>query len=113
MGFPEEGWSDFPVVILAWWIEGLAGLVAGRERSFQGHFMDGPFAFVLERGAGAAGRIAWGENRTHVSVGIVEVASLLRSAVTAGRQVAQECQARQWSNRDLETLERVIARSAV
>ena len=41
--FPEEGWWDFPVVIIAWWINHSARLLdSAREVTFQ--FMDGsPF----------------------------------------------------------------------
>jgi hypothetical protein len=111
--FPESRWSDFPVVILRWWIEGLTAVVAGKNRSFQGMFMDGPFAFVVQRDADTAGRIAWGQTGKETSLGIVDLTALLRSAVTAGRQVADACRSRQWHSRDLDNLERAIASSAV
>jgi hypothetical protein len=111
--FPESGWSDFPVVILGWWIEGLIDLLAGREESFQGMFMDGPFAFIVKRGTGNSGRIEWGKRGTTTAVGIVDIVALLRSAVAAGRLVAEGCRARGWESRDLATLEAAIARSAV
>jgi hypothetical protein len=107
--FPEGGWSDFPVVVLGWWIEGLTAVVARREHSFRGMFMDGPLAFVIQRG----GRIAWGKVGQEVSIGIVDVLTFLRSAVAAGRTVAAACRARRWSSPDLQSLERAIARSAV
>jgi hypothetical protein len=112
-GFPESGWSDFPVVILAWWIEGLITIVTGKERSFQGLFMDGPFAFVVQRGGGTSCRIAWGKQGEEASIGIIDIDALLRSAVSAGRQVTDACRAREWTSRDLENLERAIARSSV
>ena len=111
--FPESEWFDFPVVILGWWIEGLSDLLAGKEQSFQGMFMDGPFAFVVERGMGNSGRIEWGRRGDTVAIGIVNIPVLLRSAVLAGRLVADSCRARGWESRDLETLEATIARSAV
>ena len=110
--FPESGWSDFPVVILGWWIEGLSDLLAGKERSFQGMFMDGPFAFVVKRGTGSSGRIEWGRRGVTVAIGIVDIPAFLRSAVVAGRLVVDCCRARGWDSRDLETLEATIARSA-
>ena len=110
--FPEDRWSDFPVVILAWWIEGLSALVDGRERSFQGLFMDGPFAFIVQGGAGVSGHIAWGKRGEEAPIGIVDVAALLRSAVAAGRLVAESCRSRSWAGKDLEMLERAIAQSA-
>jgi hypothetical protein len=40
--FPEEGWSDFVVIILSWWIKSIKGLIVsdiGRTYAFD--FMDG------------------------------------------------------------------------
>lgn len=37
--FPEEGWSDFPLIVLSWWLDEIAG---GAEKSVF-PFMDGPF----------------------------------------------------------------------
>jgi hypothetical protein len=112
-GFPDDRWSDFPVVILSWWIEGLTAVAAGRERSFEGMFMDGPLAFVVHRGAGTSGRIAWGKRGEEVAIGIVDIVALLRSAVTAGRLVAAACRERDWRSPDVENLEQAIAGSAV
>jgi hypothetical protein len=111
--FPEDRWSDFPVVILCWWIDGLTDVVAGKERSFEGLFMDGPYSFVVQHGIGTSGEIAWGRMGEEASIGVVDVPTLLRSAVAAGRLVAEACRARDWSGRDLENLERAIARSVV
>jgi hypothetical protein len=108
--FPETQWSDFPVVVLAWWVAGLTELVAGHQRSFQGLFMDGPFAFIVERGSSGSGRIALGKRGHEVPVGIVDIAALLQSAVVAGAHVANACRARNWSSSDLDELERVVGR---
>ncbi|HOM02003.1 MAG TPA: hypothetical protein PLH43_04155 [Acetivibrio sp.] len=41
--FPEEGWSDFPVVILTWWIKSLLQIIQGKVGISQEFlFMDGP-----------------------------------------------------------------------
>ncbi len=106
--FPEPGWSDFPVVILGWWIEGLTILIAGKSPSFEGLFMDGPYAFVVERGVGTSGRLAWGRRGHQATVGTLEIAAFLGSALTAGEQVADACRARRWKSRDLDALERAV-----
>ncbi len=41
--FPDAQWSDFPVVILAWWIDAVGPLLSGPTRSTELRFMDGPF----------------------------------------------------------------------
>lgn len=39
--FPDEGWSDFTIIILGWWIEELSNLKVG-SKTFRLSFMDGP-----------------------------------------------------------------------
>ena len=39
--FPERTWSDFPVVVLAWWLRECAALATGGNGRLR--FMDGPF----------------------------------------------------------------------
>jgi len=110
--FPGDRWSDFPVVILGWWIEGLTQVLSGELSSFEGMFMDGPHAFAVERDDDAV-RIALGDYEEQHWVGIVDLGALLRSATAAGRVVAEACHARGWESSDLEVLESAIARSAV
>ena len=74
--------------------------------------MDGPFAFTVHRGNGTSARIAWGKSGKETSVGTVDVAVLLESALTAGRLVAAACRAQEWGGQDLDNLERAIVRSA-
>src|SRR5688572_22893418 len=45
--FPETGWSDFPIVILSWWIGALLALLRGESRSEDLQFMDGPLVVRL------------------------------------------------------------------
>lgn len=110
--FPEEGWFDFPVVILAWWVEGLSAVASGSSRSFEGAFMDGPFAYSVKAGEGRLFQIAWGE-RGHLSaVGVVNVSALLASAVEAGKQVVESCHSRGWQSSEVQALEKILSRVA-
>lgn len=111
--FPEEKWSDFSVVILAWWIEGLTKVVDNQKHSFEGMFMDGPYAFRVESENGRNGQIAWGKRGEEAVVGTVDVPTLLRSAIDAGRLVSEACRLQNWSGRDLKKLEEAIARTTV
>jgi hypothetical protein len=110
--FPDDGWFDCPVVILAWWIEGLAGLVAGRARTFRGMFMEGPFAFVVGGEDGLDDRIVPAGRRGELDIGIAHAPALLQAALAAGTQVAAACRARQWSSPDLHNLDDAIERYA-
>ena len=110
--FPDSRWSDFPVVVLSWWIEGIRKVVAGQDDSYVGHFMDGPYAFVVKRRARNAASIAWGRRDEEEFVEEVDFYALRRSAVVAGQHVVAACHARGWSSDDLDSLEQAIARGA-
>ena len=111
--FPQEQWSDFSVVILAWWIEGLTKVVDNQKHSFEGMFMDGPYAFRVESENGRNGQIAWGKRGEETAVGCVDVPTLLRSAIDAGRLVSEACRVQNWNGRDVKNLEEALARSTV
>jgi hypothetical protein len=109
----QEQWSDFPVVILGWWIEGLTEVVNNKKHSFEGMFMDGPYSFRVESENGRNGQIAWGKRGEAAAVGAVDVPDLLRCAIVAGRLISECCRVRNWSDRDVKHLEDVIARTTV
>lgn len=45
--FPEEGWSDFVVIILSWWIKSIKGLIVSDiGRTYEFDFMDGTPIFL-------------------------------------------------------------------
>lgn len=107
--FPEEGWLDFPVVILCWWIEGLREIESGESRSFEGSFMDGPFEFVVQSKTGLTCSVSWGQRGKAIALGIVNVSALLKSAVAAGRVVAESCRENSWGGKDVELLEHLVS----
>ena len=100
--FPEVDWSDFPVVILEWWLSALDG--GGQELLF----MDGPFSVILDRAARAA-RLIWGEvPGTAVHVDFDE---LLRSVQRAARSAIKRCDELAVTGPDVEALRQRIATS--
>ena len=107
--FPSEYWSDFPVVLLNWWITGLGLVASGDRKSYSGDFMDGPYSFRIEADTGDEGRIAWGNRGTESPVGIVSIAALLKSTEAAGRLVLKSCRANNWASRDLDSLGQSLA----
>ena len=112
--FPQPGWSDFPVVVLAWWLARLARDLGGREAVERCDFMDGPFRFTVRRrrgdprwelagseGGGATGPAAH-----------VEGAVFLDSLAEGARAVHAECAARGWGGADVEALARAVEQAA-
>jgi hypothetical protein len=109
--FPEHGWTDFVVVILAWWLEELRKLRQGEAKVFC-RFMDGPLGFrvtcensgtyridcVEERLSGETAHASW-----TTSKGGFESA-----LVAAGSEVLLECGRRNWESRDIDTLRNAV-----
>ena len=110
--FPESEWSDFPVVVLTWWVEGLHDLASGRVAEFRGLFMDGPFSFTVKVGPSSIARVSYGPRDEETTIGVQAIRSLLESALLAGKLVAEECSRHQWESNDLETLRRSLANAA-
>ena len=44
--FPEEGWNDFPVIVLGWWIYSFLSFVRQNSETFEFCFMEGAFKLV-------------------------------------------------------------------
>ncbi|MBO0799983.1 MAG: hypothetical protein J2P31_14275 [Blastocatellia bacterium] len=45
--FPDEGWTDFPVIILGWWLVNLKSLITAQATNSECLFMDGPYKFEV------------------------------------------------------------------
>jgi hypothetical protein len=116
--FPEVGWVDLPVAVLASWVSDLQRLARALPSSgtvSACHFMEGPYYFTVRaesaggwlvrcfeaRERGARTERAVHEWRTGSS-------AFLASAVRAGRAVLAQCDARGWWSRDTEALRRCL-----
>lgn len=49
VAFPDAAWTDFPVVILAWWADTTESLMRDPRGKALWHFMEGPFRVELDR----------------------------------------------------------------
>jgi hypothetical protein len=110
--FPDAQWSDFPVIVLGWWIAGLLKIVHGGAGAFESFFMAGPYAFVVEATGGAGASITLRSREAAAHVLPIDVRALLVSAAAAGAEVAHACRAAGWLNDDLRRIEALVARVA-
>ena len=92
--FPERGWSDFPVIILGWWIDAWLQLEVPTRREVQWRFMDGPYVATLSKAAGAALR------SSQVRAYLIE----------AAERVVAHCEQSRMITRDLDLLRGNIGR---
>jgi hypothetical protein len=108
--FPEAEWSDFPVVILGWWLREVESLLRGAAVEATCLFMDGPFEFSINR----SGDVQFRQRRKsgHVAVGPstlrISADEFWMALLTSALNVVAECDARGWSNVDIDDLRRFI-----
>ena len=112
--FPEQGWSDSSVALLAAWIPALQRL-ARRGESAECYFMDGPYHFGVSATDGDRWRVACFEDRqasARVGHAVLEFETtptdFLGSAVSAAKQLLGYCDARGWWNDDTERLRQAV-----
>jgi len=111
MVFPEAGWTDFPVVILGWWLNEIVALVSGHATEATCSFMDGPFEFRLT----ASGDVQLSRRPDEGTLNLgrfrrpESARELWDSLHTAAVAVLTECEARGWSNDDVDVLRRYVS----
>jgi hypothetical protein len=112
--FPEQGWSDFSVALLAAWIPSLQRLMR-RGEAAECHFMEGPYHFVATRKGSHGWSIACFERRdADVRVGnaVLELDAtpeeFLGSAIATAKALLGHCDARGWWNDDTERLRKAV-----
>jgi len=107
--FPEERWSDFPVVILSWWLGNVAELDAEVAESVCLEFMDGPYSVVLSRVPGVpdivdvrcVDRSQPDRSEAETRVSLLEAQEAIRRAADA---VIASCRRRRWNGQDVSDL---------
>jgi hypothetical protein len=116
--FPEAGWVDFPVALLAAWLRELQRLARALPSSgavSACHFMDGPYYFTVHVESAGAWQVRCFEARERsrraerpVHEWRTGSSAFLTSAVRAGRAVLAQCDSRGWWSRDTEALRRCL-----
>lgn len=109
--FPEPEWSDFPVVVLGWWLESSVALLAGEDARFP--FMDGPFSIEASRQVPSAEvTVTLMRDCDVIGTEVVALQVIGERTLAAARQVVGTCLERGWSTPDIETLRLAVNRGA-
>ena len=105
--FPCAEWSDFPVVILGWWLENVARLRRG-EPEASCMFMDGPYEFIVAHRPHDLVHMQLMDRHAEESSPVSELSvpfEALQAALwTAANTVVAECVRRGWESRDVDAL---------
>jgi len=103
--FPEAGWSDFPVVILSWWLEPVAQILAGNSKVWDCRFMDGPYSLRLEKEQNDIWMLrGLYDRRTVEFTATVSLAAFLNRLLSVAQKVLRESRKRGWQNTDIKNL---------
>ncbi|MEV7965629.1 hypothetical protein AB0O34_06545 [Sphaerisporangium sp. NPDC088356] len=94
--FPEAGWFDFPVTILAWWLAELGDLVRGASATCALTFMDGPYEALVRRGGDGYAVELRGHGATVRAAEEIDPAALLESLREAAGVALATCAGRGW-----------------
>lgn len=106
--FPGRGWSDFPVIILGWWLGALFKLWSERRGRGECLFMDGSYSFEVSKEGDAFVLRCFGDThsaREREWEGVIDLPGLLRQTLDAASAVLKECRSRGWVTSDTEALE--------
>jgi len=107
-GFPSQGWDDFPVVILSWWIEALLSLSAGENDRARFSFMDGPYFFEIAAPVGDVCSVSFYRNGQTGSELLREQScqfgDIRKAVLSAARTTIDACQEKKWVSTDLNKL---------
>jgi hypothetical protein len=103
--FPERSWSDFPVIVLGWWLGEAARLSEDVDGEFR--FMDGPFGFRARKGPGGV-RVTLEDMRGPSPSSVLEATvpqHMFCSAIQeASAVIFEACRNRGWESCDLGAL---------
>ena len=111
--FPNKAWSDFGVVILAWWLRSLNRLARG-DRLAELRFMDGPFLLQLtavDRNKCSIECMQESLTTTVLGTGEGRILDLLAETERVAAEVLEASVEKRWHTPDLELLREEIDKS--
>ena len=109
--FPDQYWSDFPVVVLSWWLTACQGVASRVGSTGTFLFMDGPHTVRISSLTEVEWRLECIDGVGRVTHDASVSARHLRAAVEdASRTIVAACGARSWESQDITTL-RAVSRA--
>jgi hypothetical protein len=106
--FPDKHWSDFPVIILSWWLDALFKLWSAKKKHGECLFMDGPYSFEVSKEEDGFLLRCYSDAHSTKECeweGPVDLAALLRQVLDAASTIIKECRRHGWATGDTEALE--------
>jgi hypothetical protein len=108
LAFPQSHWTDFPIVVVCWWLEAIVGLVDGRKRTADLSFMDGPYMFHVFAKRRESWQAEWVERRAAATNVIHQFDftpdPFIRSLIACSDDLLQECSEKGWASADIDSV---------
>lgn len=111
-GFPDMNWSDFPVVILSWWLGSAETLLDEGSIGTDFRFMDGPFLLETVRAGRGSVRLNCVRDASNKQVLVslqTTAAEFTAELLHAAKMLERTCLERGWRTEDTLALSRSIA----
>ena len=111
--FPDQGWSDFVVVILGWWLRAIGRLRDGAG-SEELSFMDGPYKLRVWTSDGQWYAVEGLRNDAKsvvISTGQATLEQLAFETHRAASRVIDACSAHCWRSPDIDVLSELVNQS--
>ena len=105
--FPDARWTDFVVVVLAWWCRALARVLEGEKGPVKVRFMEGPYLVNVGPMAEDSIRLELVEAGLKPYIrydGDVSSSHLIESLLSAAVSTLSECKAHSWWSSDADEL---------
>jgi len=106
--FPGQGWTDLVAAFVGVWVEGLLRIAEGISKKERVPFFDGRFAVDLSMSQKGFVNLDFVRDEKPVLSKTVEIKHLLAHGQAVARDLLSHCQDRAWSNRNTETLARIV-----
>ena len=106
--FPDQGWTDLVAAFVGAWMEGLIRVADGNSKQERIPFFDGPFAIDISMPEKEFVNLSFARYEKSVISKTVEIKHLLAHGQSIARELLSQCQKRQWSTPDTETLDRIL-----
>jgi hypothetical protein len=111
--FPDEGWSDFVVIILPWWIKSLKGLMASKPNTtYEFDFMDGSPIVFAKRVENSNLELLFCLNADKTkSVALTAVCSLndlKESLLSVSKKVIRAIERKNWHSQEIDELKDLV-----
>lgn len=106
--FPDEGWSDFVIIILSWWIHSLKGLINSEVgRTYLFDFMDGTPVVRAKKVNESNIEMSFEFHREHPEIkftSICRLEELRNSLLSVSKKVLRAVERNSWRSEDINQL---------